>query len=293
MTKLPKDLFSTIRRIQIQTTHLVEDLLAGSYRSAFKGRGMEFEEVREYIPGDDVRSIDWNVTARMGHPYVKSFREERELTVLLVVDISRSTQFGTASQLVSELIAEIGALLAFSAIKNNDRVGLLLFSDNVEQYLSPKKGLRHVLRLVRELVYSEPTKRGTQLAEALAFVGKVHQRRSVCFILSDFICPDFEHELKLLSTKHDIIGLCLTDPSEQQFPALPLSRFRDLETQETVLVDTAFPQTQERIKLWNETRMQELHSVFAKAGAALVEIPTDKPYVPIINRFFKSRGKKK
>lgn len=282
---------SDFRRIQILTAHLAEDVLAGAYRSAFKGKGMEFEEVRAYQQGDEVRSIDWNVTARMGHPYVKNFREERELTVLLVVDISASEKFGTREELKNQWIAEIGAVLAFSAIKNQDKVGVLLFSDQIELYLQPKKGLRHVLRIIRELLYFKPRHKGSNLAAALSFVGKVHRRASVCFILSDFLCPPFEHELSLIAQHHDIIAISFTDRSEKQFPPFPLASVQDLETGERKVLDMAKADNQAAFAENSLKRKQALKTLIHKNKGGLIEIDGSKPYVESLKHFFKSRGK--
>jgi uncharacterized protein (DUF58 family) len=287
-----EELFSSIRRIQILTTHLAEDILAGAYHSAFKGRGIEFEEVREYEPGDEIRSIDWNVTARMDRPYVKNFREERELTILLMIDVSYSSRFGSTKQLKNEFIAELGALLAFSAIKNNDKVGLLLFSEEVEKYIPPKKGLRHVLRLIREILYFQPKHKGTNIASALSFLGQVHRRKSVCFLLSDFLCGVFDHELSLMAKKHDLIGMNLIDPYEERFPSIGLVHLEDLETTEQLFVDTSFRPGKTQFEEGVEKRHDHLKNLFAKVGASLIEIRTDQSYLVALKKFFKIRGKK-
>lgn len=285
------ELFKKIRRIQIQTTHLAEDLLAGAYRSAFKGKGMEFEEVREYQPGDEVRHIDWNVTARMNHPYVKTFKEEREITVILLVDISSSSRFGSQNILKSELVAEIGAVLAFSAIKNQDRVGLILFSDQVELYLPPKKGIRHVLRVVRELLVFSPKHHTTDLNAGLAFLGQVQQRSSICFLLSDFLTSGYEHQAKLIAKEHDLISICVRDPFEENFPNLGLLQLKDLESGAEAVVDSnkdAGP-FHERV----QKQMEETEHIMKSIGADFVNIQTDRPYIPVLKRFFKIRGKKR
>ncbi|PJD95526.1 MAG: DUF58 domain-containing protein [Parachlamydia sp.] len=285
------ELFKKIRRIQIQTTHLAEDILAGAYHSAFKGKGMEFEEVREYQPGDEVRHIDWNVTARMNHPFVKNFKEEREMTIVLLVDISSSTRFGSQSLLKKELIAEIGAVLAFSAIKNQDRVGLILFSDQIELYLAPKKGTRHVLRVVRELLAFSPQHHGTDLNAALAFFGKVQQRTAICFLLSDFLTEGYEHQVKLISKAHDLISIAVRDPFEQSFPPLGLLNLHDLEQNTTSCIDTNkapghFQQTAKK-------NFEEVQHAMKAAGGDFVEIQTGQPYVPVLRKFFKIRAMKR
>lgn len=290
MPLIEKELFRTIRALQIQTTHLSTDLLAGAYKSAFRGKGMEFEEVREYLPGDEVRSIDWNVTARMGRPYVKNFREERDLTVVLVVDISASSRFGSTNRLKSELIAEIGAVMAFSAIKNNDKVGLLLFSDVVEKYLSPKKGTRHVLRVVRDLLAFEPKNKGTNLAAALAYLGKVQRRRSICFVISDFLCENYSHEMTLLSKEYDLITIAVNDPYETQIPSMNLVTLADLETDSLAIVDTSDVILKERYREKTNERIAEHQKLMKKIGGGFINIRTDQPYMPALQKFFKMRA---
>jgi len=288
---MDKELLKKIRRIQIQTTHLAEDILAGAYHSAFKGKGMEFEEVREYQPGDEVRHIDWNVTARMNHPFVKNFKEEREMTIMLLVDISASTRFGSQNLLKKELIAEISAVLAFSAIKNQDRVGLILFSDQIELYLPPKKGNRHVLRVVREILAFSPQHRGTNLNAALAFLGKVQQRSAICFLLSDFLTADYEHQVKLISKAHDLISIAVRDPFEQNFPRLGLLAIRDLELNTTSCVDTN--QDADQFQQVAKKNLDEVQHTMKAAGGDFVEIHTDQSYVPILRKFFKIRAMKR
>jgi uncharacterized protein (DUF58 family) len=293
MAAIPKELFKKIRKIQFQTTHLANDILAGAYHSAFKGKGMEFEEVREYQPGDEIRSIDWNVSARMGHPYIKNFREERELTVMLVVDISASAHFGSIGQLKSDLIAEIGAVIAFSAIKNNDKVGLILFTEEVEKYLPPKKGTRHVLRVIRELLAFKPKKRGTNIQAALSFLGSVHRRSGICFLISDFICSDFSHELSLVVKKHDLVAIGIADPYEVAFPNMNLVSLQDLETEETRLIDTSSPRVQEHFRSLAQQHLEKCHYLMKSVGAGFIAIRTDQSYLPPIRKFFKLREKKR
>lgn len=284
-------LFKKIRRIQIQTTHLAEDVLAGAYRSAFKGKGMEFEEVREYQPGDEVRHIDWNVTARMNHPFVKNFKEEREITVMLLVDISASSRFGSQNTLKNTLMAEIGAVLAFSAIKNQDRVGLILFSDQVELYLAPKKGLRHVLRVVRELLVFSPKHPKTDLNAALAFLGNVQQRSSICFLISDFLANGYEHQAKLIAKEHDLISVCVRDPNEENFPQLGLLQMQDLETGQNSIVDT----NKDTLFFRNlaQKGIEKTKRMMSSIGVDFIEIQTNQPYIPVLKNFFKIRGRKR
>ena len=279
------ELFNKIRRIQIVTTQLANDLLAGAYHSAFKGKGIEFEEVREYQQGDEVRSVDWNVTARMNHPYVKVFKEERELTVMLVVDVSASAKFGSKK----DLIAEIGAVIAFSAIKNNDKIGLILFSEGVELYLPPKKGLRHVLRLIRELLVYEPKKIRTDLSAALTFLGNVQQRQTICFMISDFIFELPERELMITARYHDLIAVHVSDPNEWEFSDMNLVQMSDLETGQTKMVDTSSVAVLKEQKKNMEERKDDLQHTLQHVGAGFIEVRTDEPYIYPMQRFFKLR----
>ncbi len=292
MERATKEIFARIQQIEITTTRLVEELLGGAYRSAFKGNGIEFEEVREYVPGDDIRTIDWNVTARMNHPYVKTFREERELTVMLLVDISASSRFGSKDRLKSELIAEISATLAFSAIKNQDKVGLILFSDEVEHYLPPRKGKRHVLRVIRDIMVYKPRHRKTDIASALRFLGKVQSRMAVCFLVSDFFCEsNYTQELKVNAKHHDLILLGVKDPLERTFPQFPLVTLRDLETGELRALDTGDDDVQKRFSEEVAKKQEALKQQVNRLGIQFVEFETDKPYASAIRRFFKKREK--
>ena len=284
-----QNLYKKIHRIQILSTQLATDVLAGAYRSAFKGLGMEFEEVREYQTGDDIRSIDWNVTARMNHPYIKKFQEERELTVILVVDVSASLRFGSRDQLKSEVVAEIGAALAFSAIKNHDKVGLILFSEIIEKYVPPGKGVRHVLRIIRELLVFKPKQRGSNLKGALAFLGRVQRKAGICFVLSDFLCSDYAHEAALIAQKHDLISICLTDPYENVFPKISLVSLADLESRETSLLDTSVNQTQSQFKEETTLRIKRNKQLMHKLNAGFIEVHTYKPYMLPLRKFFKLR----
>lgn len=296
MAEIPPELFRTIRRIHIETKHLAEDVLAGSYRSAFKGKGIEFEEVREFQEGDEVRSVDWNVTARMNHPYVKKFREERELSVVLIVDTSLSERFGSTDRLKSELIAEIGAVLAFSAIKNNDKVGLILFSSEVEQYLAPRNGVRHVLRVIRELLAfnlskTKPAHKGTSIEAALGLAAKVLPHSSVCFLLSDFIGKNFEKELRLVAAKHDLVSICVSDPYEITFPAFNLVDFEDLETGEAMVIDGSDKDARSHFEKIALARLAKQEALMKSVGAGFIQIRTDKPYMHEIKKFFRLRSR--
>lgn len=270
--------FEKIKKIQIITTQLASDLLAGAYHSAFKGKGIEFEEVREYQTGDDIRSIDWNVTARMSHPYIKIFKEERELTVMLVVDISASTL------LKKEMIAEIAAVLAFSAIKNNDKIGLLLFSDQIELYLPPKKGTRHVLRVIRELLAFKPKHKGTNFSTALTFLGNVHRKRSICFLISDFIGDIPSYSFTLASQHHDFIAVSVTDPLEINLPDLGITNIIDLETGKMKVVNLNTNAT-----TLHKKRLEDFKELLGKTNAGYIAIKTDEPYMDPLRKFFKLR----
>lgn len=289
---IAKETLRQIRRVHIKMEHLATEILAGMYRSAFKGKGMEFEEVREYQPGDDVRDIDWNVTARMNHPYVKNFREERELTVILLVDISSSLRFGTKDRLKSEILAEIAAVLAFSGIKNQDKIGLILFSDVIEEYLPPAKGVRHVLRIIRDLLVFEPKSRKTDIAQALAFLGKVQKHAAVIFLLSDYISKDFALEAGIIAKKHDLIGIRITDAKERIFPDIGLIHIQDLESGQDSYIDTSEPEFTLHMQKKEAKRQEALRKTFAELNASLIEVDTKTPYVSALRKFFKMRERR-
>ena len=293
MAKIPAELFKRIRRIEITTSKLVDELLRGAYHSAFKGQGIEFEEVRAYEPGDDVRSIDWNVTARSQFPYIKRFQEERELTVMLVVDLSASSLFGSGKRSKRDLIAEVGATLAFSAVKNNDKTGLLLYTDEVELYLPPKKGLRHVLRIIRELLAFEPKGKGSDLSAALKYLGKVQRKMAVCFLLSDFF--DFEkiqHSLTIAAKSYDLVAVHAVDLREKQIPRMGLVEFSDLETGETIMIDTSQRSWREDFERSSKQRSKMIKHFMGKIGAGFIELRTDRSFASSIGRYFKLRGMK-
>ena len=283
------ELLRRVRRIEIKTKGLSRQIFAGEYHSAFKGRGMSFSEVRNYQYGDDVRNIDWNVTARSGEPHVKVFEEERELTVMLLVDISKSSFFGSQEQLKNELITEICAVLAFSAINNNDKVGLLLFSDRIEKFLPPKKGRGHILRIIRELIDTRPEGKGTDLGQALTYFTNMVRKRSICFLLSDFLASDYEKPLRLAARRHDLIGVHLVDPREKELPAIGLLRARDAETGEATWVDTDSRRVREQYADWYHNHQQYFSSAFAQSGADALTIETTEDYTKSLLRFFKSR----
>jgi len=289
---IPKEILKKVKRIEIQTRGLVNDVFSGEYHSVFKGRGMEFAEVREYHYGDDIRTIDWNVTARMGHPYVKVFEEERELTVMLLVDVSSSGNFGTVAQMKGELATEICALLAFSAIKNNDKVGLVIFTDTIEKFIPPKKGKLHVLRVIRELLYHKPQGTKTDIRLALEFVSRVTTRRAVVFLISDFISEGYEKALRIANRRHDLVAITITDPRELALPNVGFIELEDAETGELILVDTTdmtvrnlFSQKALDAKNHRERLLRSLSVDF-------VDIRTDHSYVEPLVRFFRMRAKR-
>jgi uncharacterized protein (DUF58 family) len=294
MASIDPTLFKRIKQIQFYTNKLVDDIFAGAYRSAFKGNGMEFEEVREYQSGDDIRAIDWNVTARTGTPFVKTFREERELTVMLLVDLSKSAYFGTSTRLKRELIAEIAAVLAFSAIKNLDKIGLIIFTDQIELYIPPKRGLAHVLRVVREVLAFKPAHEKTDIGQALSFFAKVTPKTAVCFLFSDFITnKDFSKEMKLIASKHDLISVMITDPREQEMPKMSLVQLRDLETNSVSVVDTNYPRLRESFANQVKKRHDDIKNLSQKMGGGFLELATNQPYSVAIKQYFKQRGKRR
>jgi len=289
---LTSEQIKAVRKIQIRTSHLVSDLFAGQYQSVFKGRGMEFAEVRHYLPGDDVRTIDWNVTARTGVPHVKRFVEERELTVMLLVDSSASTHFGTVKQLKSEMAAELAALFAFSAITNNDKVGLVIFSDGVELALPPKKGTRHVLRVIREVLSFSPQGRGTDIAAALEHLNHVTKRRCVTFVISDFLDTRARLALKIANRRHDVIAVVLDDPRDMTLPDVGLIELQDAESGDCFIVDTG----DERVRREFEQRAEQAHRerdrMLRGVDVDAVVVRTDRPYTEALLRFFRMRERR-
>jgi uncharacterized protein (DUF58 family) len=292
LSSLPPELLRAIRRIQVRANHLVTDVFLGEYHSIFRGRGIEFAEVREYQPGDDVRTIDWNVTARMGRPYVKQFVEERELTVLLLVDVSGSEGFSTGQRTKQEIAAEISALLALSAIKNNDKVGLIAFSDRIERFVPPKKGVRHVLRVVRELLSLQPRGVGTDIVQAVNFLNRVTIRRSIVFILSDFLAQGYERVLKVAAQRHEVIALVLTDPRELELPPVGLLYLEDAETGERLLVDSADPAVRRLFAKRAQEQQEERERLFRSVGVDMVDIRTDASYIEPLLRYFQMRARR-
>jgi len=289
---IPKEILKKVKRIEITTRGLVNDVFSGEYHSVFRGRGMEFAEVREYQIGDDIRTIDWNVTARQGHPYVKVFEEERELTVMLLVDVSSSGEFGTFRQMKGEIAAEICALLAFSAIKNNDKVGLIIFSDQVEKFVAPKKGKSHVLRVIREILYHEPKGTQTNIGEALEFLSRVSRRRSVVFLVSDFLCTGYEKALQIANRRHDIVSITITDPREIDLPDVGFIELEDAETGETFLVDTSSSALRQEFAAATSSAVEEREKLFRSLDVDYIDIRTDQSYIEPLIRFFRMRAKR-
>ena len=289
---IPKEILQQIRRIQITTSRMVTDVFAGHYHSVFKGRGMEFEEVREYQPGDDIRSIDWNVTARTGHPFVKKFIEERELTIMLVLDISRSSYFGSVNRLKRELAAEMCSVLAMSAMKNNDRVGLIAFTDRIEKFVPPRKGLSHVLRIIREAIYYEPEGKGTDIAGALEYLSRVTSRSSVTFIISDFYAADYKRPLSIANKRHDIVALSITDPREQSLPDIGLIHLEDAEKGHRYMLDTSSPQVRNEYSARAQKLFDERQRLFRSANVDHIDIRTDVPYAQELYKFFRMRERR-
>lgn len=287
-----KDLLKKLRKIEIRTARLANDQLAGSYHSVFKGRGMAFAEVRQYQPGDDVRFIDWNVSARMNDVYVKVFTEEREMTVMLLVDLSASERFGSVSRPKLETVAEVSALLAFSAIKNNDRVGLLLFTDRVERFVPPKKGRGHVMRVVTEILNAQPQGSGTDLRAALDYLGGVTKRRAVAFLVSDFIAGQYEHSLRVAGKRHDLIPIQVTDPREQELPDVGLALVEDLETGQVVEVDTADPRVREAYAHGVAKQRAQREHLFRKLRMDHVTVETHRSYVKPLAELFRMRERR-
>ena len=286
---IPREILKKVRRVEIRTRGLVNEVFSGEYHSVFKGRGMNFAEVREYQYGDDIRSIDWNVTARTGHPFVKVFEEERELTDMLVVDVSASGNFGTRERMKGEVAVEICALLAFSAINNNDKVGLIIFSDRIEKFVPPRKGRPHVLRVLRELFYHKPEGRGTDIGGALEYLTHVIKRRAVVFLVSDFKAPRYEKPLSVAGRRHDLIAVHLGDHRETALPALGYMEFEDAETGELHTVNTADPRFRAEFEKRATRRRAELAQIFRHSRVDTIDIETDQPYVQPLMRFFKER----
>lgn len=289
---IPREILKQVRRIEIRTRGLVNEVFSGEYHSVFKGRGMSFAEVREYQYGDDIRNIDWNVTARSGTPFVKVYEEERELTVMLVVDVSASGDFGTRERMKGELAVEICALLAFSAIKNNDKVGLVIFSDRIEKFVPPRKGRRHVLRVLRELLYHRPQGRGTDVRGALEYLTHVQRKRAVVFLVSDFQDEGFERALAIAGRRHDLVAIRIGDEREEELPPLGYLELEDPETGAQVVVDTSDPDFREDFAAVVQRKRAELDRSLRRSKVDVVDLETGRPYVRPLMRFFKERERR-
>lgn len=289
---IPKEILREIRHIQITTSRMVTDVFAGQYHSVFKGKGMEFYEVREYIPGDEIRFIDWNVTARTGHPFVKKFVEERELTVMLLLDMSASSFFGTAQQLKMQLAAKLCSLLALSAIKNNDKVGFIAFTDRIEKFIPPRKGMRHVLRVIREALYFKPQGTGTDIVMALEYLNRVTTRKTVAFIISDFFAPDFKRSLAVANKRHDIVAVSITDPRELELPDIGLVKLYDPENRRDFILDTSDQNLRQEYAQRNQKRIKERSTLFRSVNVDAIDVRTDIPYSQSLLKFFRARERR-
>ncbi|MEO0794124.1 MAG: DUF58 domain-containing protein [Verrucomicrobiota bacterium] len=302
-----REILRKVRQIEIRTNRLVTDALTGAYHSVFKGQGMDFEEVREYAPGDDVRAIDWNVTAKMDRPFIKQFREERELTIMLMVDLSASGDFGSASESKRELAAEIASVLAFSATKNNDKVGLMLFTDEIEQFIPPRKGRQHVLRVIREILFHQPRRTGTDVVKALDTVNRMMKRKAIVFLLTDFLqgpdgrLPDpiektgdaLFRALALTNRRHDLTTVLLSDPRELTLPDIGLITLEDAETGQLVELDTSSSKVRQLYARSNRERLSGLHRGLRQSGVGALPVATGEPYVNNLRRYFESRGQRR
>ena len=285
-----KEILKKVRKIEIKTRRLSDHIFSGEYHTSFKGRGMTFSEVRQYQYGDDIRAIDWNVTARYNEPYVKVFEEERELTMMLMVDISGSESFGTKNQLKSEVVTEIAATLAFSSTQNNDKVGLILFSDAIELYIPPKKGKSHVLRIIRELIEFQPKSKKTDLAQALKFLSSVMKKKAIVFLISDFMTSNYEHTLKIAAKKHDVTGIRVFDPREASLPNIGLVNMLDAETGQSLLVDTTSKNTRLNYEKFYHENVKYFTETFSKSGAGSLSSRVDESYVTKLLGYFKARN---
>jgi uncharacterized protein (DUF58 family) len=289
---LTKELLKQVRQIEIKTKGLVNQVFSGEYHSVFKGRGMEFSEVREYQFGDDIRNIDWNVTARFGHPYIKIFEEERELTVMLMVDLSGSLSFGTVDKTKQQVAAEVSAILAFSAMKNNDKVGLILFTDKIERFVPPRKGRTHVLRIISEVLSFEPSGKSTGIKQALEYMNNAIKKRSIAFLLSDFIDEGFEKILRIVGRKHDLIGIVLKDEKEDHIPKIGIVKFMDAETGEQRYIDTSDAKFQKWYRLLIEEKKKRMQNLFITSRLDSIEIQTGQNYIAPLVKFFRMRERR-
>ena len=281
-----------LRRIEIKTRKLSNQIFSGSYHSAFKGRGISFSEVREYQYGDDIRNIDWNVTARFNHPYIKVFEEEREMTVMLLVDMSGSTNFGTNVQMKRDLIAEIAAVISFSAIQNNDKVGVIFFTDKIEKFISPKKGKSHILRIIRELISYQPENKGTNMKEALRYLTNTHKKRCTAFVMSDFMNVDFQESLSIAGKKHDVIAVQIADQREKNLPPMGIVQFYDAETGAYFFADTSDKSVAKEYEMWWRNHENRINQIFKKCGTDVITVNTGEDYIKQLKTLFKKRESK-
>ena len=287
-----KDLLRKVKLLELRTRLQVRDVFGGKYHSIFKGQGMDFSEVREYHPGDDIRDIDWNVSARMDHPYIKVYREERELTVLLVVDLSASGEFGTAESLKREVVAELTALLAMCTLTNNDKVGLILFTDKVEHFVAPKKGRRHTLRLIRDVLAFEPESKRTSIAAGMKFALNAMRKKSVVFLMSDFMCDDYEKVIRIAARKHDLITIDFSDPREREIPPSGLIPIQDTETGEIIWFDSSSAKARRRFKQEANSIIEQREAFFKRNSVDRIPLSIDKPYFKELVKFFRMRGRR-
>jgi uncharacterized protein (DUF58 family) len=287
------DVLKRVRRVEITTRRIVNDVFSGEYHSVFKGQGMEFDEVREYQPGDDIRAIDWNVTARMGAPYIKRFMEERELVVMFLLDVSASGRFGSSSQTKIDTAAEICAVLSFSAIQNNDKVGAVVFTDEIEEFIPPDKGRRHVLHVIREILFYKPRGRRTDIATGLDYLLRVSKRRAIVFVVSDFLSGDFSRPLAMAARRHDVVAVWITDPREETLPGGGLMRVWDQEAETERVIDVSSARARERFAEQARRREGELKSLFNRNGVDVVRVEAGQDYIVPLSRFFKSRSKRR
>ena len=285
-----KDLLKKVRKIEIKTRRLSDHIFGGEYHSTFKGRGMTFSEVRQYQFGDDVRNIDWNVTARYNEPYIKVFEEERELTMMLIADVSGSEFFGTDKQFKNEIVTEVAATLAFSAMQNNDKIGLILFTDEIELFIPPKKGKSHVLRIIRELLEFEPKSKKTDLSQAIKYLSNVMKKKAIVFVLSDFITDGYEQTMKIAGNKHDITGIRIYDQREESIPSLGMVEMEDEETGELMLVNTSSKKIRNNYAAYYKERVTYFKETFSRSGAGVIDVRTDESYVKKLLGYFKRRG---
>lgn len=287
------EILKKVRQIEIRSRGLTDQIFTGHYHSAFKGKGMSFSEVREYQYGDAIRDIDWNVTARFNHPFIKQFQEERELTVMLLIDVSASNLTGSGTMIKQERITEIAALLSFSAIKNNDKVGVIFFSDHIEKFIPPKKGIQHILLIIRQLIEFQPSTTQTHLSEALRYLTNIINKRCVAFMISDFIDDNFEDAMKITNKKHDLVAIRVTDPLERELPALGLVRFRDAEQGKAAWIDTSSPATRNTYRQMQQKRDQQIAASCKRSGVDFVEISTRGDYIKPLLTLFQKRGSRR